>query len=356
VPRRRTNASIATNARWLASLLVVSALAVTSTSLAGESPDKKLESLTNEACQKCHGDRKSERKAPDARKPSVYIDSLGLARSEHRGMQCVDCHAAAFGQDPHPKARRAQCQDCHVANESGSSGTTGKDGAGPVRFADIDRDFQHSVHAQKSEEFRCIHCHDAHAFQLSTTRARVMEHNKICLRCHASSDEYQRFVAHPPPDLAKAHEWLPNRELHWSRVRCLDCHTGYDPPPGSHLILPRAQAVKRCEACHNQNPTQLLGLYGRMRGKEVASIGCLNSFIINDSYVIGATRNWWMDVGAIVIMGGTGAGIAGHGFLRVLAWLYRRRRGDGGHGPHGTEGAHGTCGSEGAPGEQGRHA
>lgn len=287
--------------------------------------------LSNEACQECHADRKTERKKPpEGRKASVYVDSLGLARSEHRGMSCADCHAKAFAQDPHPEARRALCRDCHVANESREGG---------VKFADIERDFQRSVHVEKSKGFQCVACHDAHAFQLDTTRARVFEHNKICLRCHTTAVEYQGFVSKAPTDLAKAHEWLPNRDLHWSRVRCLDCHTGPDAPAGSHLIVPRTQAVKRCEACHNQNPTQLLRLYGRMRGQEVARLGFINSFIINDSYVIGATRSWWMDIGAVLIMGGTGAGIAGHGALRVLAWFIRRRKG-GGHAGHDAHGRH----------------
>jgi hypothetical protein len=279
--------------------------------------------ITLQSClDKCHGDKAEERKNPQpGRKTSVYVDDHGIDRSEHRGMLCVDCHPRSFVQDPHPPARRAYCPDCHQVNE------TRKDG---VLFADIISDFQRSVHEQKNDQFRCIHCHDAHTFQLETTRSKVSEHNKVCLRCHGSPDLFRKFAKKEPPNLDKAHAWLPNRDLHWSKIRCLDCHTGYD-PKSSHLILPKTLAVKKCEACHNQNPTQLLRLYSRMRAKERAGLGFINGFIINDSYVIGATRNRTLDFFAILIMGGTGAGIMGHGFLRILAALARRRSGSSGH-------------------------
>jgi hypothetical protein len=258
------------------------------------------------------------RKDPtEAKKASVYVDAVGLARSEHRGMVCVDCHPKSFAQYPHPAARRAYCPDCHVVDEARQDG---------VRFAEIASDFGHSVHNQKNDSFRCIHCHDAHTFQLSTTRVRVFDHNKVCLRCHASAELFRRFAKEDPPDLDVAHDWLPNRDLHWSRVRCVDCHTGYGAPLGSHLILARSFAVKKCEACHDAHPRQLLRLYGRMRARERRELGFLNAMIVNDSYVIGATRNRTLDFWALLIMGGSLGGVSGHGALRVLAAAIRRRR------------------------------
>jgi len=274
-------------------------------------------------CLGCHGDKTIARVDTSTKKESVYIDRIGLGRSEHRGLVCTDCHAKAFSGDPHPPARRASCPDCHVGNE------TQKDG---VAFADIMADFAKSVHEQKNDKFRCIHCHDAHTFQLDTTRLRVFEHNKVCLRCHGSLAEFQKLTTKVPPNLDKAHEWLPNRDMHWAKVRCLDCHTGYT-PASAHLILPKAQAVKKCEACHTAHPVQLLRLYSRRRAAELKELGFLNSTIINDAYVIGATRNAQLDFWAILIMGGTVAGISGHGTLRMLAALIRRRGGKNSHTP-----------------------
>jgi hypothetical protein len=290
------------------------------------------EGVTLEDCLECHGKHDAERKDAQTRKTSVYVDVNGLGLSEHRGMVCVDCHSKALGKgDPHPKVRRAYCPDCHITNEPGDG----------VAFATIEADFAKSVHALKNDAFRCIHCHDAHTFQLKTTRHRIFEHNQVCLRCHGSEEQFQRFVQKAPPNLDKAHAWLPNRDMHWEKVRCLDCHTGYDAPIGSHLILPKKGAVKKCEACHSDKPVQLMRLYGRMRKQEVRERGFLNAAVMNDSYVIGATRNRVLDLVALGIVASTALGVGGHGALRLVMSL-RRRKPEHGHEPeHGDKPEHG---------------
>lgn len=276
---------------------------------------------TIEACLHCHGKHDVTRKDASSRKASVYVDQNGLARSEHRGMVCLDCHSKAFNEDPHPAdAKRASCTDCHSANERD------KDALDAVHFADVVNGFEKSVHATKVQKFRCIHCHDAHTFQLETTRDRIMQHNRVCLRCHASEEQFQKLVGKPTRNLDRAHAWLPNRDLHWEHVRCLDCHTGYDAPVGSHLILPKEHAVRKCVACHSETPTQLLRLYSRMRKKELRENGFLNATIMNESYVIGATRNGMLDAVALLTMGGAAGGIAAHGVLRLAIGAIRRRR------------------------------
>ncbi|MCC6526397.1 MAG: hypothetical protein IT373_27365 [Polyangiaceae bacterium] len=269
------------------------------------------------ACLSCHGEQDAVREDPGERKASVYVDQQGLAESEHREMVCGDCHARSFAVDPHPPARRADCRDCHVVNETREGG---------VAFKDIAEDFEQSVHAQKSAEFRCVHCHDAHTLQLPTTRARLFEHNKVCLHCHADEARFQKLVDKAPPDLDEAHAWLPNRDLHWQTVRCLDCHTGYDAPLASHLILPKEEAVKNCEACHAETPTQLLRRYRDRGDGDVDKLGFLNARLIDDAYVIGATRNGLLDALMIIVIGGAGGGIAGHGLLRFLFHKAFRRR------------------------------
>lgn len=274
-------------------------------------------------CLGCHGDKTIAREDTSTKKESVYIDRNGLGRSEHRGLVCTDCHSKNFlKDDPHPPARRASCPDCHVGNSTQKNG---------VMFGDIIAEFGKSVHNLKNDGFRCVHCHDAHTFQLETTRKRVFEHNKVCLRCHGSTTEFAKHSSKPPPNLDKAHEWLPNRDMHWAKIRCLDCHTGYN-PTSSHLILSKAYAVKKCEACHTAQPVQLLRLYSRRRAAEREELGFLNTMILNDAYVIGATRNAQLDFWAFLIMGGTAAGVLGHGALRMVAALVRRRRGS--HGDH----------------------
>lgn len=279
---------------------------------------------TADDCARCHTDCEAQRKDPQAKKPCLEVDTVALARSEHRGMVCVDCHAKTFGDDPHPKARRADCVDCHVVNEGGKG----------VAFADIIDGFQKSAHALKDDKFHCVQCHEPHTFRIETIRNRAFDYNRVCLRCHSSEQVFQQLVHKSPPNLDKAHEWLPNRDLHWSVIRCLDCHTGSEAAAGAHLILPKTQALKRCEACHSAKPVRLLRLYTRMREKEVQRLGFITAAFVNDAYVVGATRNGTMDLFAILIMGATAGGILGHGGLRLLAgWWMKRRRSHGGE-PH----------------------
>ncbi|MBI4953341.1 MAG: cytochrome c3 family protein [Myxococcales bacterium] len=304
-PRRSTAA--------LPAALLGAALALA----AGRAAAQPDASASLEQCLSCHGEQDAVREEPGERKASVYVDPHGLTESEHRDMACGDCHARSFAVDPHPAARRADCLDCHVVNETR---------AGGVAFQDIAEDFADSVHADKSPEFRCVHCHDAHTLQLPTTRARIFEHNKVCLHCHADEAQFQKLVDKAPPDLDEAHDWLPNRDLHWQTVRCLDCHTGYDAPLASHLILPKDKAIKNCEACHAETPTQLLRRYRDPGDGEVGKLGFLNARLIDDAYVIGATRNELLDALMIIIIGGAGGGVAGHGMLRFLFYKAFRRR------------------------------
>jgi hypothetical protein len=115
--------------------------------------------------------------------------------------------------------------------------------------------------------------------------------------------------------------------MHWKTIRCLDCHTGYAAPSDARQILPKKEAVRRCQACHSARPTQLLRLYARMRQQEVLERGPLEAAFVNDAYIVGATRNKTMDLLALLVMGGTGAGIAAHGSLRLVLGRLRKRRG-----------------------------
>jgi predicted CXXCH cytochrome family protein len=302
--------------RWAMACAVAASLALQLASARADTLDD---------CQRCHSQCETHRKASRAQTACVDVETGDLDRSEHHGMVCLDCHSKSFAEDrgvasdddPHPKARRAACPDCHVANEPGNG----------VAFADILQGFEKSAHALKNDAFRCTHCHEPHTFELGTVRNQRFDANKVCLRCHRSETAFQQLVKKSPPDLDKAHSWLPNRDLHWGVVRCLDCHTAGDAPLGSqHLILPKAQAVKRCEACHSAQPVRLLRLYSRMRETEVQRRGFITAAFVNDAYVVGATRNGILDLFAVLIMGATAGGIAGHGALRLLFGFLRKRR------------------------------
>lgn len=275
----------------------------------------------NDACLGCHGDpsklRAAEPKDQRGVVVGLVIDPALLARSEHRDMACVDCHVAQTNTLPHQGQRIRFCLDCHRGDNAAPGG---------VHFGNIEREFKSSVHFERSPEvFKCTQCHNPHLMKRDITAQGVLAHNKVCLRCHGSPEEFGALVHKAPPDLDKAHSWLPNRDMHWTQVRCIDCHTSYE-PLSSHLILPKEKAVHRCESCHAATTILTLKLYQYRRSEELKNVGILNGMIVNDSYVIGATRIIGIDIAMGCLIGAMLLGIAAHLFLRWMAGRRRARR------------------------------
>jgi hypothetical protein len=107
------------------------------------------------------------------------------------------------------------------------------------------------------------------------------------------------------------------------QVRCLDCHSSYEPPVRSHAILPKEQAVRDCVACHAKDTVLRQKLYRYQRVQETASRGFLNAALVNESYVIGATRNRVVDTAGASVLGLTAFAVTGFGVALGRA----RRRG-----------------------------
>jgi len=68
----------------------------------------------------------------------------------------------------------------------------------------------------------------------------------------------------------------------------------------SHLINPIEKAVKRCNECHSQNSMLMSTLY-KFQSKEQRNDGFFNGIILNQSYVIGANRNEYLNILSIII-------------------------------------------------------
>jgi len=281
------------------------------------------DSITNAACQECHADVAKLEPKKRVDPTSLVVDGAAFAHSEHHHMVCVDCHVDMTKTLPHPEVKPRVCLDCHHGDDSKTGG---------VSFGAIARDFAASVHVDRTKgAFSCTQCHDPHKMTRSITEQGLEGYNRMCLRCHASAKEFQRLVAKPPSDLEKAHSWLPNREMHWRQVRCVDCHSSYD-PLSYHLILPKEKAVKKCEACHSANTVLSLKLYAYKRDTELAKVGFLNGAIVNDAYVVGATRMVLVDRIVMILGALMFTGIAGHLAVRGLAT--RRREGKQPKEPH----------------------
>lgn len=309
---RTTRPSLQALGRWLSIACVLVLFVFAHATPANAAPG------ANDACLACHGDpsklRPKEMKDRRGVVVGLVIDPTLLARSEHRDMACVDCHVAQTTTLPHPAQRARFCLDCHRGDNLAQGG---------VHFGAIEREFKDSVHFERSPDvFKCTQCHNPHTMKRDITAQGVLAHNKVCLRCHGSPEEFGALVHKAPPDLDQAHSWLPNRDMHWTQVRCLDCHSSYE-PLSSHLILPKEKAVHRCESCHAATSILTLKLYQYRRTEELKNVGILNGIIINDAYVIGATRIVGLDVAMVWLVGAMLLAMAGHMFLR---WRAARRR------------------------------
>jgi hypothetical protein len=112
-------------------------------------------------------------------------------------------------------------------------------------------------------------------------------------------------------------------------VRCVECHTPVSNVKSlalSHEVLDRGGAVHDCVACHSRETALRTRLYRHLVEAEQEQAGFLNSVILRNAYVIGATRNTYLDLaGAGLIVGVIGA-VTGHGVLRLCAGWWRGRR------------------------------
>ena len=166
-----------------------------------------------------------------------------------------------------------------------------------------------------------------------TPQKLVAQDNGMCLGCHNNDQKFAKFGGKltpekPRPNIDKLHAWLPNTQRHWESARCVDCHT---PPVSqtsvvslSHEILNKEKARKDCATCHSPNSALNLGLYRHVRETETRERGFANAAFLSNAYVIGATRNIYLDMLGLIMVGGTLAGVAMHGLLRII--VARRRK------------------------------
>jgi hypothetical protein len=281
----------------------------------------------NENCLKCHGQSKYTYKNAESGKSvtklmyaELIIDRSVFYESNHREFKCIDCHSEDYGTFPHPGSLRMEakpnCLDCHGGDEKYAK----------FHFEQIDEEFQTSVHSEKhSEDFTCWMCHNAHTYKINARtndniKKTVAYDNAICLDCHGSFGRYQLLTDKQTPNLIVKHEWLPNQILHFQSVRCIECHTKKknDSTLVAHTILPKKEAVKKCNECHSNNSILLASLY-KYKLKEVRSAkGFISSVFSGESYVIGANRNFYLNVISVVIFGLVIIIIIGHAILRII--------------------------------------
>jgi len=181
-----------------------------------------------------------------------------------------------------------------------------------------------SIHFKLEEEgFTCWKCHGPHDYKISirntsNLKETILYDNNICLRCHSHYDQFQLLSEKEEINILQKHEWLPNQETHFKSVRCIECHTMVnDTILVAHLIKPKEEAVKGCNECHSRNSLLMSSLY-KFQSKEQRQDGFLNGIILNQSYVIGANRNEYLNIISILITGIVLIIIIVHIYFRVI--------------------------------------
>jgi len=262
----------------------------------------------NEKCFRCHGQTKYEytNEALGKQINAIMCSERVMARDEfyesnHKSFSCSDCHSPDYVNFPHPGELRMEvkynCLDCHGGDDSFSS----------FDFEEIDTDYRQSTHSMLEEEgFSCWKCHDPHSYKINIRDSKnlketILYDNTICLDCHSDFSRFQLLTEREEINILQKHEWLPNQASHFASVRCIECHTRInDSILVSHLIMPKEEAVRRCNECHSSNSLLMASLY-KFQSREQRRDGFLNGIILNESYVIGANRNVYLNNISIAI-------------------------------------------------------
>jgi len=280
----------------------------------------------NHQCFKCHGHKTfhyfNEYVGQEIRErmnPYYIIDTVEFYSSNHWNFSCLDCHSYDYQTFPHPNELRMeplpQCLDCHGGDETYED----------RNWEEINEEFLKSVHSTKhSSDFTCNMCHDPHTYKINARtneniKQTIQYDNGICLSCHANINKYQLIVDFVNPNVLKTHDWLPNQALHWQNVRCIECHAEIkEDMLISHNIQPKEKAVRKCVECHSQNSILLASLYKHQVKESRSKYGFFNAAIMNNSYIIGANRNYYLNLFSLIFFGLVAVGIGIHGTIRLI--------------------------------------
>jgi hypothetical protein len=278
----------------------------------------------NQRCLKCHGQEKYEypnetlgRQVKALMCTERIIHKEDFYKSNHKSFSCTDCHSEEYVKFPHAGELRMEaklnCIDCHGGDEKFSQ----------YHFEEIEAEFQKSTHFKLEEEgFSCWKCHNPHTYKISVrnntnVKETIAYDNAICLNCHSNYSRFQLLSDQKEMNIIQKHEWLPNQVSHFANVRCIECHTTInDSIPVSHQIRPKAEAVRLCNECHSKNSILMASLY-KFESKEQRRDGYFNGIIMNESYVIGANRNEYLNLLSLIIFAGMLGVIGVHIFFRI---------------------------------------
>jgi hypothetical protein len=277
-------------------------------------------------CLKCHSQTTYTFNNPYSGKdekrlmnPYNILDTTLISSGVHKKFNCTDCHSPDYEKWPHNSESKLEpintCLDCHGGDETFAK----------FHFEDVDAEFQQSIHYTESgDQFTCYKCHNPHYYRPMVRDSKnmlesVAYDNNMCLSCHSNKDRFGLLSDKGLFDVMDRHEFLPNHTAHFKNVRCIECHTKVnDSLLVAHRILAKDKAVKLCVECHSSNSILMASLYKYQAKEKRNQLGFVNASILNTSYVIGANRNFFLNIFSLVIFGFTIAGIIIHAALRKI--------------------------------------
>jgi nitrate reductase cytochrome c-type subunit len=294
----------------------------------------------NQTCLKCHTSQTfslyndwTEREEKRLMNPLYILDTVKLAMGVHSTFNCIDCHSLDYETYPHNGDLKLEpmmtCIDCHGGDETYAS----------WKFDEIEEEFHKSVHYEEyGDQFSCSKCHSQHYYRpiarVSSNLQEIVEaDNNMCLSCHDNMAMYQLVSDTANLQVVHIHDWLPNQELHFKRVRCIECHTQVqDSLLVSHNILRKEDARRNCVECHSANSILQASLYRyqNLRTRNVDSDdsrkSLLSYFTINQTeedfsaeyYVIGASRVPYLNSIYAIIFFAVIGGIIIHTIFRII--------------------------------------
>lgn len=288
------------------------------------------ETLTNKEenhyCLECHGSPYyyfyndwTEEMQKEKMNPYHIIDTTAYYLSNHKSFRCIDCHSYDYETFPHDWGLRMEykytCMDCHEGDEDYAQ----------FNFERIREEYTESVHHQMLDsDFSCWDCHDPHSYRIimrsDNEISKVISYaNSICLECHANSKNYSFLTDEKKPDIIEKHDWLPNQKAHFLNVRCIECHAQQEEDIlVAHNIQNGEKAVKKCVECHSSNSLLMTSLYKYKVKENRRKNGLINATILEESFVIGANRNYYLNLVSIIVFSLVILGITIHATLRII--------------------------------------
>jgi predicted CXXCH cytochrome family protein len=312
--------------KWRSILTFLTVCTINTPTVHAEADTVPGNTSLNQECLACHGHKQyfyfnemAGKTVKERMNPYYVIDSADFYYSNHRSFRCTDCHSTEYSVFPHSGELRMEpryvCMDCHEGDENTAQ----------YKFEAIQEEFLKSVHSTRhSEEFTCWMCHNPHSYRINVRtsgnlKETIRYDNEICLSCHADIDKFQLLTERDNPNISEVHSWLPNQVRHFSSVRCIECHTEVqDNLLVAHNIKEKKNAVRRCAECHSQNSRLMASLYKYQVREERNTMGFFNASILKHAYIIGANRNYYLNLISWIVLGSVFGGIFIHAFLRIF--------------------------------------